>query len=424
MEYLISLAIISMFVSFKLNLGLVQLRPFDAIAIVIFLIVLRQGALLKRLQLGFLILVPYFLWHVTSAFTVSTDNGLREGLQIALVAVFAYSTASKLEDIDYTKIARLILIGLCIITAFSIIWHINNGQWTGWKRLNDPKATFTFLPLVLGLLVLFADPSERRRHFFMWAILAVIIFLSGERKALVIYGLLTITLFSGGRIVRALPIIAAGYALVAFLAATVTDPYLERQLRTFLEFGETYQSYEGIAQGVAPVSLSNAQRIFTLHVSGEMIASNPILGVGTNAYTDLVRDRFAYLPDYMLIGIHGEFLRILAENGIVGFMLYLPIWIFSLLRTIKVLRLFAHAGIITEDQIKILPVIPFLPCFFYTAFEASGTHSFVVLIFISLLPEALYYALSQHGRKLKRRATTNPSEIALNGPDALPGDLI
>ena len=389
-----------------MDIGLVQLRPFDAIAVLLFLLVLRQRALLRQVGAGLLFLVPYFLWHVLSAFMVGTSNGLREELQIGLVAIFAFSVAVSIDRINYPKVARYVLIGLSIVMAYSIIWHISNGYWTGWKRLNDPKAAFTFLPMVVSMLILFTDASKRRKYWFMWAALAVVIVMSGERKALLIFSLLTISLFSSGRLLQTAPTIIAGYALLAFIASVTTDPYLSRQLNTFVNLGDSYQSYESLAQGDAPISLSNAQRIFALHVSQDMLSKHPVVGVGTNAYVDLVRAQFACLPSYMTLGIHSEFLRILTENGIIGIVLYLLVWIMSLIRLMRVARKFVTAKIISEFQAKILPTMSFLPCLFYVAFEASGTHSFVVLIFISLLPELTFQALTLYSRQ--RRGRENP----------------
>ena len=44
---------------------------------------------------------------------------------------------------------------------------------------------------------------------------------------------------------------------------------------------------------------------------------------------------------------------------------------------------------LTTSQAALLQIVAFVPCLLYVSFEGSGTHSIVVLTFISLLPEGL-----------------------------------
>ncbi len=152
MTVLLTLALLSLFTPFKIVTGLVQLRPFDVLCVVMTAWLLTKGRLVPRygIPFGLGVILPYFALHVASAFTVSENNGIREALQVGLCLLFAWIVASSAHLIDYRRLAHLAVVGLVAVTVFSIAWHISQGYWTGWKRLGDPKAAFTFLPLVLG----------------------------------------------------------------------------------------------------------------------------------------------------------------------------------------------------------------------------------------------------------------------------------
>ncbi|MDP2620669.1 MAG: O-antigen ligase family protein [Hyphomicrobiales bacterium] len=409
MNHLIALALLSLFTAFKVKTGLVQLRPFDGLVAVMFLLTLLGGhrRMQFRLTAGLLILLPYFFWHMFSATTVGLENGLREGLQIAVVTAFALTLAAQADRIDHAKLGRLMLVGLLLITAYNIYWHVDHGFWTGWKRLLDPKRAFNFLPLVLGCLLLCSGGQTRRLYWLLWAGLGVVILFSGERKALAIYLILSAALAARGRLLITVPAMAAGIVLVGLFGSMIDNPYLQRQVRTILDPLGSTLSLSAIAAGEMPESMSNAQRKFAATVSMELFTRHPIIGVGTNAYRDTIEARYAYLPEFMRLSPHGEILRILVENGLVGLMLYLSIWGIALTRLLRVLMTAARAWIISREQAVLLPVILFVPTFFYLSLEAAGTHSLVALVIISLSPEFCVFAL----RNRMQRAVTATTPI-------------
>ncbi|HEY4344558.1 MAG TPA: O-antigen ligase family protein [Parvibaculum sp.] len=401
MTYLISIALLTLFTAFKIKTGLLQIRPFDGLVAVMLLWTLAYGTSFwrSRLSIGFVILLPYFFWHALSALTYEFDNGLREGLQISILLAFAYVVMIWADRIDYAKAGGVILLGLVAITIFNIGWHIEHGYWTGWKRLNDPKAAFNFLPMALTCLVVFAAPAERRFHYLMLCVLAVVILLSGERKALIIFGVLMALLAGRGRVVAALPLLGAGILALSFYASASGDAgYVADHLQSLLD-PTADSSYLELAKGGAVQSLSNAQRSFALDLSSQLFWEQPFFGVGTNVYEDMVRQHYAYLPDYMLLGIHSEPLRVLTENGIVGLLLYGAVWLVALMRLGKVIRHFLTQGLLNAVQARMLPFILLLPPFFYVATEAPGTHSFVCLVFVSMSPNFVYWAVLQRARR-------------------------
>ena len=108
MNHLLALALLTLFTAFKVKTGLVQLRPFDGLVILMFVLTLlnRNIRVQDRLPAGFLILLPYFFWHTFSALTVGLENGLREGTQIAIVTVFAFTLADYINIIIFYEKLR------------------------------------------------------------------------------------------------------------------------------------------------------------------------------------------------------------------------------------------------------------------------------------------------------------------------------
>jgi len=394
MTYLVSLAVLSLFTPFRVSTGLVYLRPFDALAFLMLGWAFVRGRVFpsQGIQTGFLILLPYLAWHVLSALTVSLGNGAREGLQIVTVLAFTWAVVVEADELDFRRAGALILVGMTVITVYSIGWHVAHGYWTGWKRLVDPKATFTFLPLVLGCLIVAGRSGRRGLLWLGWAVLGAAIFFSGERKALLVYAVLSAGLVARGRVLSFLHVTAGAFVMLALLSSVVDDPYLARQINSVVDPLDSGDYSTAIATGEAARgdSRSNAQRAFAASLARNMMAEHMVFGIGTNEYERIVAEQFAFVPEFLRNGIHGEFLRVLTENGILGLIAYLAIWVVAAVRTRAALIDAADQGVLTTSQVALLQLVTFVPSLMYVAFEASGTHSLVVLVFISLYADLLF----------------------------------
>lgn len=410
MTYLLPLALLTLFTAFKFRTGLVQLRPFDVIVVVMIAWVFLHAVSAKRLRTnGFLVLLPFFIWHVLSAFIYGTENGIREGLQVSLMAGFAAALMLSVSKIDYRTAAKVMIAGLLIVLVYNIVWHVSQGMWTGWKRLNNPKAVFGYLPMALGCLILFAAPAQRKFYWLLWAGLLVILLLSGERKALIIYGIISAMFMARGRALAALPFLGAGVLGLFLIINIFAAQDFTKQLRTMTNPFTSAGSEATVARGITPESLSNAQRAFAFDMASSYFKQSPLIGTGTNSYQDLIASRFAYLPQYMLLGVHGEFLRIAAENGLVGLLCYLAIWIVAIVRLRQVLRSFQRRGLISRLQEAMTPFVLLTSPLLYLALDASGTPSFAVLVIVSFLPDFTNWALLQGAARVPA-----PAEPAAN----------
>jgi O-antigen ligase len=135
-----------------------------------------------------------------------------------------------------------------------------------------------------------------------------------------------------------------------------------------------------------------------------MFAEHPLLGVGTNQYEAFVDETYPNAPQELRLEIHGEFQRILTENGLVGFFLYVLIWAAAWARLARVLRRAFDRGRLTSAQVRVLPLLLFIPLALFVGTEASGTRAFVGVIVISLLPELVSGALAGDRRAVLLRS--------------------
>jgi hypothetical protein len=395
---LLAAAVLSLMLPLRMETGLILVRPFEfLVALGVLgwpLIAARRGV---RVPTGLLLVLPYLTWHVASATVGGPRNTAREALQVVVVTMFAFLLAQEAPRLDVKRFSRRLLLGIAAIALGTILWHVAHGYWVGWKQIPDPRLSFVFLPVVLAGLILFAEAERRRRLHFVWAGLFPVLLMSGERKALVIYLILSALLFARGRLALIAPALAAAFVGLLLLSTVVADPYLQKQIRTLVEPGASgnYEYVLATGRYLPGDTPSDVQRAFALHVSGQMFAEHPLLGVGTNQYEAIVNETYPNAPIDMRLGIHGEFQRILTENGLVGFTLYALIWVAAWTRLSRVLRTALARGWLTSVQVRVVPLLVFIPLALFVGTEASGTRAFVGVITISLLPELVSGALAR-----------------------------
>jgi hypothetical protein len=391
MNALLTLAVLSLMLPIRMETGLILVRPFEfLIALGMLgwpLIAARRGV---RVPVGLLLLLPYLTWHVASATVGGPRNTAREALQVLVVTMFAFLLAQEAPRMDVKRLSRRLLLGIAAIALGTIAWHIAHGYWVGWKQVPDPRLSFVFLPVVLAGLILFAEAERRRRLHFLWVGIFPVLLMSGERKALVIYLILSALLFARGRLALIVPALAAAFVGLLLLSTVIANPYLQKQIRTLVEPGASGNYEHVLATGryLPGDTPSDVQRAFALHVSSQMFAEHPFIGVGTNQYEAIVDETYPDAPEELRLAIHGEFQRILTENGLIGFSLYVLIWV-------SVLRRALDRGQLTRTQVRALPFLIFIPLALFVGTEASGTRAFIGLIVISLLPELAGGALAR-----------------------------
>jgi len=128
MRYLLTFAILSLFLPIRLGTGLVLLRPFELITLLALIIGLTTGRWRGLVfPAGFLLLLPFLAWHVVSAFSVDMENGLRELLQLSAVGVFAFVLAPEARRLDTHQTVNILLFGMVRILPYTIASHLALG---------------------------------------------------------------------------------------------------------------------------------------------------------------------------------------------------------------------------------------------------------------------------------------------------------
>ncbi len=391
---ILSILILSLFIHLRFETTLVIIRPFDLLCIIIFpFIILIKNSEDGKSNLGFSYLIPFFLIHAFSALTVGTDNFIRESLQIMIILFFAIILSKFKTRVQYKETINYLFFGALIITVGTIFWHLEKGYWVGWKQLPDTRIIFTIITILTFLFITFFEKYKKKQILILLFILLPILIMSGERKALIIFLILFLVRYSPGISIKTIFILFMIYLLFNILNTFIENAYISNKINTMLNILQTgnVNYFFSTGQINQNDTFSNLQRAFSFQVSKEYFLENPFLGIGTNKYVILVNEQYYNLPKFMKLGIHGEFQRVLVENGLVGIIAYLYIWYKSWTRTKIILFETLKNGLINKAQSNFLIYSVYLTFAFYIGTEASSTRSFLLLVIISLLPDYLDY---------------------------------
>jgi O-Antigen ligase len=383
---LVLAAIGSLFAPWELIILEAKFRPFDAFVLLMFFHLALTRGLATRLPLGLVLCGLYLCVQAASALMLGSVNFLREAIQAGVIFVFGMYLYNLTPE-QLRRLLRNVTGLLLIVMLYNISWHLANGYYTGWKRLDAPKMAFLFLPVLLTYLALKhrETPSLRTRiATVLLPCMLPIIILSGERKAL-LFCLIGYFIYAFKTRMFLRPAGLFGLLMISSVAAALLPslmeiPYVARQVNSLTSpFStaeiEIYSNGEYFSE-----SISNAQRIFAARVATEMFLSSPFIGVGTNGYESIVTEEFAYLP-VLTTGIHSEPLRTLVENGVLGFLIF----VLPLLRTLH----FAIAYDGTDlGEAEWCACLLFLAAvMLLLAFESSGTKLMVPYVMVGMLPD-------------------------------------
>ncbi len=400
---ILSILILSLFIHLRFETTLVIIRPFDLLCIIIFpFVILIKNSEDGISSSGFLYLIPFFLVHAFSALTVGTDNFIRESLQIIIIIFFAIILTKFKTKTQYQIVINYLFFGALIITVWTILWHLGQGYWVGWKQLPDTRIIFTIITILTFLFTTFFEKYKKKQILILLFVLLPILIMSGERKALLIFLILFLIRYSPGVSIKTIFILFLMYLSFHILNTFIENPYITNKINTMLNIMQTgnVNYFFNTGQINQYDTFSNLQRAFSFQISKEYFLENPFLGIGTNKYEILVNEQYYNLPKFMKLGIHGEFQRVLVENGLVGIIAYLFIWYKSWTRTKIILFETLKNGLINKEQSNFLIYSVYLTFAFYIGTEASSTRSFLLLVIISLLPDYLGYNFSRIKKKL------------------------
>jgi hypothetical protein len=252
---------------------------------------------------------------------------------VSLCLVMALSRLLRLPVASTSKVRWVLVVQILIILVISLTLHRGN-QWDG-GRVSGLFANPNNLALIPFLLLFFVDRIRDRRiiQLAAHAVVILVLTLTSTSGAVAAYAIgLAIHLSSS--ISRSWRILACSAALLALLAASafvamgnetlLAETRLTKQIflmrskfQTVLR-GETFSYYEmerelGSGTGSAIWRVEHWRD--TLQEFGEGTAVEKIFGFGPGSSVALL----GLLP-------HNEYLRLLFEEGIVGFALFFFAW--------------------------------------------------------------------------------------------------
>ncbi len=301
-------------------------------------------------------LLAFVTMHVLSAFRLGKDNGLREMAEAVMVFAFVLAFAARYSRASIYRFYLLFAPMAAAVMLYNIGWHVQQGYYFMWKRLYNPKALFDLLPLmVTGWLLTRAKfPVVLACVFMVGA--GVIILLSGERKAYIAF-IIAVALMLNPKNAGSYLVPVVGGFLV-YLGVTLSGtPYLLRQVQTILAV---------VGIGPMPDSISSAERAWQIHLGLLFLRQNPLFGVGTNGFLRLSQSLYQ-ANDFSEIGIHGEALRVLVEDGVLGLGVYVA---FVVASAVQLFSPTLRAGRTSGEQR--VAVLWFLSMLVYTSFEGSN----------------------------------------------------
>jgi len=380
---LLCLAIATLFVEFEFHAG-GKIRLFDIIGFPAALAYITYAIICRRFRLGFnvVIIAAFFAILAFGALKQGSQTFIREGIQGVEMVVFAWAVSLAAPRFNWEAVKIYFLLYAVGMIAFVVIWHISHGYLTGWKELVASKTMFNFgLPIIFGYLI-FAKRQATLLEYACIALLGIILIFSGERKAQIAF-LICVGLSIYGGYLNVVVASAGGAVLaIALSAAIIANPYLARQLTSLTQGNGVHDmSFAQLVMNEEGNSPSDLQREFVDRLSVPLVKEHPLFGVGTDGFLPYLSDAWGpYLPEYMRLGIHGEFQRTLVENGFVGLFLYCIPWVRSLLWLLLNRRNLSR-------RTSVAYLMAMIVVFISNYYEGGGQRAFVAFIIIALLPE-------------------------------------
>lgn len=383
----LALAVLFCGISFDTPLGTV--KPFDVLILSIILpCILSRKVQNINISSGLMLM---FVFYIVCVVPVFFSNDLSYSIKRSLQIVIMMSFGILLLNVNFSALNRyhyfLALAVMSCIVAFNVAWHVANGYVTDWKRLGDPKSLFVFLPACLGTGMVLGIVPRKSFTLLIWVFLFVLIVMSGERKALPTFFVISIAVFLDLKNIH-LFVVVMVIGICGLLAGDIVlDGYVFRRIDSIFAQSDARNDPLYILQGGIPASVSDTQRKVGIQVAEQLFAENPIFGAGMDACVTYSVSHFANYPKFIHGVVHNEFRRILAEQGLFGILLML----LPLLRTVFYSALDSLNRYVAYRDISYLraSIIILVPSIAYMWSEGSGTEMFALVMLTALLPDLL-----------------------------------
>ncbi|MEP0356782.1 O-antigen ligase family protein [Paraglaciecola sp.] len=263
---------------------------------------------LKFLQVKYLplwMMVTYIL--VQGLLLNNTSSSIKETIQLLWVCA-CIVIASTYTQWDSKLFFKWLLIFLAISAAFTILVHFSQGQFTRYKLASDGKYAFGLLSV---LLLLGAEQLKSRKHYILFFISLIPLFMSMERKGILGVLLIIIILWCV-KLIKSKPLLK-GVPYIILISSLVFLPYLMNVAGEFLT-EKIYSNY--FIDEKLTYYTSNMHRENLLINSYHIINDNFFLGIGADNITEYMQ-RF-YFDKRLGNGAHNFYVDNLVKYGLIG----------------------------------------------------------------------------------------------------------
>ena len=269
-----------------------------------------------------------------------------------------------------------------LIFVHMVLYHIYIGRLTPWKYLLDTKS---IISVVVVLFFAFQDYIKGRVGFPGWfialAVVGVLIVLSGERKAYMLFAVCYL-LCRDPLFIKGLIIILIAFCLSFYLYASDENGYISRQILSIFEESRPMTVSEFyLIQDVG--DQSNIIRDFVNRNARELFYENPLFGLGATGYQKWANANLGAQfgdPKGINMNVHGEINRIPAEGGLVGIFIGLGYVVLVASAVFSHLKMPRFRNSSLSRAYAYLFV--FLLC--YCSFEASDTFMISLVLFFGV----------------------------------------
>lgn len=271
-------------------------------------------------------------------------------INILNISLIVFNILQYLYDDIANYLPKIIIIPSVIISILGLLQLIGYnliGEITSTRPgslMNTRNFVCDYLIVSFPFLLISFVLSEKKKELILYSVLVFIIifylFSLRSRTAYIMilfYGFILLILGFSKKVsskknyfIRVF--IFSILIIISFFLSKIEFPYAEPSRKSLNTIIESFSDIKYPA---------NISRLYFYDASFRMFISNPILGIGSGVWAGYFGkyhgDEFGDITTYnnSAIFAHNDFLEYLAETGVFGFLLYLAIFIYPLIRLFK-----------------------------------------------------------------------------------------
>ena len=353
----------------------VSIYPFDFIAGLIFLYVLfeivsrktkiRESKLFILISLflltGFISLIINAKYLTLQTFLTSFAYSLRFAAYACIIFAFQFLDQKFKDSLNIKLIAAGMVFTFIGFIQYFYYPNLRNLYYLGWDEhlyrlfstFLDPNFAGAFLVLLLilvseNIISSFSKNKTRTAIFiFLWVLSLIAIILTYSRSAFIMLIIGITVLLLVHRMFKILPFLIFLFLALLFI-------FSNRNI-----------------EGLNPLRIASVEaRVESTEVALSIISKNPILGVGFNAYRYAqirygVREERGALASHADAGTDNSYLFVLATTGILGFLIFLDLWVNIIKIIVRNLKSGTYARVALASIAGLLVNTVFINSLFY-----------------------------------------------------------